>query len=197
VADGEVVMKPEPAGAGARRLRRLALSFVGLLLAGIFCLSQADAQLGITGVGGGGFGGSGGGASISALTAASTTGVLGCPATLASGVTFTAGVVVVGFLGNIAAGPIAPTGFTINGVSATQIGSNITDPSQTVVQMWYAVVGSGSGSIVATCGASSRGVGTPTHCAYPLITMRALGASPFQVVNRPAAVYAESYCGET
>jgi hypothetical protein len=33
--------------------------------------------------------------------------------------------------------------------------------------------------------------------AYPTITMRALGPSPFQVVNRPAAVYAESYCGET
>jgi hypothetical protein len=133
--------------------RRLAPFFVGLV---VLCLVQAaDAQLMMTGAGRGAPGG--GGASISALTAASTTGVIGCPATIASGVTFAAGVVVVGFVENIAAGPIAPTGFTINGVSATQIGSTITDPSQTAVQMWYAVVGSGSGSIVATCGASSIG----------------------------------------
>jgi hypothetical protein len=54
-------MKPELARAGARPLRRLAAYFVALLLAGIFCVSQANAQLGMTGVGGGGFGPSGGG----------------------------------------------------------------------------------------------------------------------------------------
>jgi hypothetical protein len=95
----------------------------------------------------------GGGASIAALTSTTNAGgPTSCPGNIATNITFSSGLVVLGVTADIDGGFNTPTGFTINGVSATQIGSTITDSSSTVVQMWYASgVAAGSGSVAVAC----------------------------------------------
>ena len=152
MADGEVVIKPEPARAGARRLRRLALSFVGLLLAGIFCVSQADAQLGMTGVGGGGFGPSGGGSITWTPTFAVANSAGFGSSFNATGLTLGAGDILVFLYLDIAGlGPFTPT-VTVAGVTASLVGT-VTDSTNTQINVFLATgVTSGTGTIAVSGG---------------------------------------------
>lgn len=131
-----------------RRILLLCLIFYGCLLVA----APSFAQMPMTGAGVPlAAAAGGGGTSISALTAGSSTcNVASC--TVVSGQAFSAGVVVIGLTSSLSAGPVPATGVTINGVSATQVGSNITDSTTTVVQMWYAVVSAGTGNIVLSNG---------------------------------------------
>lgn len=90
--------------------------------------------------------GGGGGVSISALASGnSSCGSSTC--TLVSSQTFAAGIVPAGIVTDLSGSLSPPTTVTINGVSATPIGSPVTDGT-TSIQMWYATVGSGTGNIV-------------------------------------------------
>jgi len=94
---------------------------------------------------------SGGGVSIAALVGANNGagGVLS-PDTIVSGQSFSAGVVACGFVSGV--GAASPTGMSMNGVNASQIGSTVTDGSFTNVEMWQAVVTAGTGNIVVSNG---------------------------------------------
>jgi hypothetical protein len=98
----------------------------------------------------------GGGPSVASLfTASATTGGLS-PYHIVTGVTFSAGVAVVGVAYDGLSGA-AVTGVQINGVTATQIGTTVSDGTNNGVALFYAVVSAGSGDIVLTNGTSNFG----------------------------------------
>lgn len=103
--------------------------------------------------------GGGGGPSIASLFTATSQSTCGTTCTLASSVSFSTGLAVVGIAWDQSGGGSAPTAMTINGVSATQIGTNVSDGTTNGVAWYQASVTSGTGSITAT---SASGIVTLT-----------------------------------
>ncbi len=106
---------------------------------------------------------SGGGVAVNSLFTATTYTGGAPPLTAASGVTFVAGVAVIGIAFD-AVSLNSPTGLQITGltggtITATQIGTTVSDSSSNGVALFYAVITTGgTGSIILT-GSGTFGVG--------------------------------------